>query len=111
MLELGIELTFPVSEAIGVGLLFAGGQLWGTAIGAAVSSFCKGETKESSDAAIYTFSGLFGLAFILSFFLKEDLRRLRAEKTKNVTSVHLTVNQWNQIKSEFGGDVYTKKDH
>ncbi|EAR99181.2 MFS transporter (macronuclear) [Tetrahymena thermophila SB210] len=111
MLELGIELSFPVSEAIGVGLLFAGGQLWGTAIGSIVSIYCKGETQESSDAAIYTFSGLFGLALILCLFLKEDLRRLRAEKTKNVTSVHLTVNQWNQIKSEFGGDVYDKKDH
>ncbi|KAL4507094.1 hypothetical protein ABPG72_001887 [Tetrahymena utriculariae] len=111
MLELGIELSFPVSEAIGVGLLFAGGQLWGTAIGSIVSLYCKGESRGSSDAAIYTFSGLFGLAFILCLFLKEDLRRLRAEKTKNATSVHLTINQWNQIKSEFGGDVYDKKDH
>ncbi|KAL4460444.1 hypothetical protein ABPG74_000195 [Tetrahymena malaccensis] len=111
MLELGIELSFPVSEAIGVGLLFAGGQLWGTAIGSIVSIYCKGESQQQSDAAIYTFSGLFGIALILCLFLKEDLRRLRAEKTKNVTSVHLTVNQWNQIKSEFGGDVYDKKDH
>jgi len=44
MLELGIELTFPVSESIGVGLLFAGGQLWGAGIGMVVSSFAKGVT-------------------------------------------------------------------
>jgi len=61
--------------------------------------------------AIYTFSGLFGVAFVLCIFLQEDLRRIRAEKTKNMTSINLTVNQWNQIKGDFGGDAYTAKDH
>jgi len=92
MLELGIELTFPVSESIGVGLLFAGGQLWGAGIGMVVSSFAKGVTQSSSNMAIYTFSGLFTAAFVLCIFLQEDLRRIRAEKTKNMTSINLTVN-------------------
>lgn len=29
MLELSVELTYPAGEAMSVGLIFAGGQLWG----------------------------------------------------------------------------------
>lgn len=32
MLELGIEISFPVGEGMSVGMLFAGGQLFGAFI-------------------------------------------------------------------------------
>jgi hypothetical protein len=74
-----VELTFPVPEALTNGIMITCGLLWGTAEGL-LCSFMQ-ETSPIYPIAFWSISAL--LAFILSFFVEEDLRRLQLDDVKN----------------------------
>jgi hypothetical protein len=74
-----VELTFPVPEALTNGMMVTFGLLWGTGEGLLQSTL----QTSSPYYPLAIWVGTSAIAFVISFFVEEDLRRLQLDDVKN----------------------------
>ncbi len=99
MLEFSCEINFPIGEATTTGFIFAIAHVFGALSGIgltallnpdninAKSKWDPGDYKKTqwrAEIALLIILILFALGFGMFFFVKEDLKRLRAEKERKV---------------------------
>ena len=74
-----VELAFPVPEALTNGMMITVGLIWSTSVG-----FMATTLMESNPVYALTLWSLMSLvSLITSFFVQEDLRRLKQDEVKN----------------------------
>lgn len=74
-----VELAFPVPEAITNGMMITISLIWGTGTG----FLCSSLTQSNPMYALAFWTASAFLAFVISFFVQEDLRRLQLDDVKN----------------------------
>ena len=78
-LSFSVELAFPVPEAVTNGMMITVSLLWGTGVGL----FCSYLTTINPTYVLSLWSGCAALSIIVSFFIREELRRLQLDDVKN----------------------------
>ena len=73
------ELAFPVPEALTNGMMITISLMWGTGTGI----LCTSLAERSPYYAMIFWSTSAILAFVISFFVEQDLRRLQLDDVKN----------------------------
>jgi len=80
-IDFGVELTHPIPESISSGLLMSMGQFFGIIFTIVVSIII----TRKGDAGVILGQSIMivmaGIAAVLSFFVKEDLKRLKEQKS------------------------------
>jgi sugar phosphate permease len=74
-----VELAFPVPEALTNGMMITVSLIWGTAMG----FLCSSLAEKAPIYALTFWSASALCALGISFFIKEDLRRLQLDDVKN----------------------------
>ena len=73
-----VELTFPVPEALTNGMMVTLSLIWGTGVGLVQSKL----QILSPFYPLAIWIGSSAIAFVISFFIEEDLRRLQLDDVK-----------------------------
>ncbi len=70
-LEFAVELTFPINEALTIGVMFAGGNLWGFILGEITGTLDAGLGSESeTQRTCLALFGFYLIAIFLTIFIK-----------------------------------------
>eukprot|EP00347_Sterkiella_histriomuscorum_P021419 403334042 len=80
--ELGVEVTYPIDESYSTGFLMFSGQLLGIVFTVISSQLINDYGKNGCLISEGMYVGSLLISFVLSFFIKEDLKRQRVEKQK-----------------------------
>jgi hypothetical protein len=83
LITFGSEVVFPIDESSSAGYLFASSQTFGFLIGF-FSIQILDSTFETSKLIIIIYCGLLFLSFLMTVFVKEDLRKWRYETASEV---------------------------
>ena len=90
-MDFGVELTHPIPEPVSSGLLMSSGAIFGIIliiVGSQSITYFTNKNKSELGCNITQFIMILfaWIAFVVSFFIKEDLRRIKEAKKKEDTS-------------------------
>jgi hypothetical protein len=77
----GSQLAFPIDESSSAGYIMASNQTFGFLLGFAGIRVLD-KTRERSELVLYVLCGFLFLSFLISLWVKEDLKKLDYEQGK-----------------------------
>eukprot|EP00347_Sterkiella_histriomuscorum_P012556 403368114 len=96
-----VELTYPVPESMSNGMMIMVSQIYGASLGALASFVCGINGTQGPLIAIGIFVTSCALGALCSYFIKEELRRLRPNTSNSITSPYSS--------NDFSGKIRIEK--
>ena len=80
--DFGVEITYPIGESFSTGILMSAGQFFGIILTITSSELMDKKGRDGAATSYYIMTGFCLFSVVLSMFVKEDLRRYKAEHSQ-----------------------------